>query len=391
MRLAVVGGGLQGTEAAYLAAKAGWEVRLVDRRPKVPASGLAGSFVQADANDEQGLDRALADADLVLPALEDTQALETLTRWAGLQGVPLAFDLVAYSVSCSKQASNRLFERRGFAVPQAWPGCAFPVLAKPDGLSGSRGVRVFATEKALRAWLDGSEGPVDPASWVIQEFLTGPSFSMEVLGLPGAHRALQATDLAMDAGYDCKRVEAPSLLAAEPAAELARTAVVLAEALQLRGLMDLEVILHDGEFRLLEIDARLPSQTPIAVFWSTGYNMVRALGELFLPGGGGRAEELSPADRWRSVVLEHVHAYANRLEVAGEHVMIRRSPLSVRRDFFGVDEAITDYAPGRTDWVATLIVTGADRAETKRRHDETVAAIRRTCGLSDYRDPEPTP
>jgi pyrrolysine biosynthesis protein PylC len=387
MRLGIVGGGLQGLEAAYLAGKAGWEVRLVDRRPMVPARGLAGSFIQADAGEESGLDRALSDVDLVLPALEDLPALQTLTRWARAHRIPLAFDLAAYAVSCSKKASNRLFERRSLAVPKSWPGCAFPVLVKPDGLSGSRGVQVFDAEEALRRWLEGTQRPSDPAAWVIQEFLDGPSFSIEVLGSPGAYRALQVTDLAMDAGYDCKRVEAPSVLPAEYAAELARTVESLAEALLLHGLMDLEVILHHGRLRLLEIDARLPSQTPIAVFWSTGYNMVGALGELFV--GGRTPAELPPAETWRAVVLEHLHAQGNRLEVAGEHVMVRREPMRVHRGFFGAEEAITDYEPGKTDWVATLIVTGADRAEARRRRDETVVAIRKTCALSDYLEPEP--
>ena len=37
MRLAVVGGKLQGTEAAYLAGEAGYEVVLIDRRADSPA------------------------------------------------------------------------------------------------------------------------------------------------------------------------------------------------------------------------------------------------------------------------------------------------------------------------------------------------------------------
>ncbi len=41
MRLAIVGGKLQGTEAAYLAGEAGYEVVLIDRRPDRPAAGLA--------------------------------------------------------------------------------------------------------------------------------------------------------------------------------------------------------------------------------------------------------------------------------------------------------------------------------------------------------------
>lgn len=52
----VVGGKLQGVEAAYLARKAGWEVRVVDRRPRVPASDLGDSFAQIDVTVENNLD-----------------------------------------------------------------------------------------------------------------------------------------------------------------------------------------------------------------------------------------------------------------------------------------------------------------------------------------------
>ena len=386
MLLGIVGGGLQGLEAAYLAGKAGWEVRLLDRRTEVAARGLADSFVQGDAADLRELDRALDGVDLVLPALEDTPALGTLTRWAGERAVPLAFDLSAYALTCSKRASNRLFHRLGLPLPRAWPECGLPVLLKPDGSSGSRGVQVFREPAAWQARLAGLQ---EEEAWVAQEYLVGPSYSIEVLGSPGAYRPLQVTDLDMDAGYDCKRVRAPSALAAGHQHALGRMAVEVAEALKLRGLMDLEAILHGGRLKLLEIDARLPSQTPIAVFWSTGCNMVEALAAQFLDPGAAGPPALPPAAGWRGVVLEHLHASGARLEVSGEHVLARRGPLRLERGFFGAEEAITDYAPDRNEWVATLIVTGDDAGQTWRRRCEAVEAIRRTLLLEDYADPEP--
>jgi pyrrolysine biosynthesis protein PylC len=195
----------------------------------------------------------------------------------------------------------------------------------------------------------------------------------------------------MDASYDCKRVRAPAPVSAELAREMERLAAGLAGALGLRGLMDLEVILHDGRLKLLEIDARLPSQTPIAVLWSTGYNMVEALGALALGSpGGAPPTPLPPAAAWRAAVLEHVHAAGNLLEVSGEHVLARRGPLRVERDFFGADEAITDRVPGRSDWVATLLCSGQDAGQAWRRRCDAVQAIRRAHGLDVFRSPEPS-
>ena len=45
MLVAIIGGNLQGVEAAYLARKAGCEVLVIDRKPVVPASGLCDRFV----------------------------------------------------------------------------------------------------------------------------------------------------------------------------------------------------------------------------------------------------------------------------------------------------------------------------------------------------------
>jgi pyrrolysine biosynthesis protein PylC len=365
-----------------LACKAGWEVRLLDRREEIPARGLAHDFVRCDASDPAALDRALRGVDLVLPALEDTPVLENLTRWAGASGVPLAFDLSAYAVSLSKRVSNRLFRRMGLALPREGPACGLPLLVKPDGLSGSRGVQVFREEAAWHSW---SQGLRDPESWVVQEYLQGPSYSIEVLGRPEAYQALQVTQLEMDGVHDCKRVRAPANLDPALSQEFGRMAADLASAVELSGLMDVEVILNGGRLKLLEIDARLPSQTPIAVYWSTGYNMVLALGNLFLRGD---TPEALPAPG-RAVVLEHLHAVGSRLEVAGEHVLCRRAPLCLEKGFYGAEEALTDLRPGRSDWAATLIVTGRDREEAWRRRCLVVGAIRRDLGLTDYADPEP--
>jgi pyrrolysine biosynthesis protein PylC len=77
MRLAVIGGKLQGLEATYLAHQAGWEVILIDKNREVPAAGLCDEFQLLDisAANQKALARILRRADLVLPALEDYQTL----------------------------------------------------------------------------------------------------------------------------------------------------------------------------------------------------------------------------------------------------------------------------------------------------------------------------
>ena len=118
--------------------------------------------------------------------------------------------------------------------------------------------------------------------------------------------------------------------------------------------MDVEVILHENELKVIEIDARLPSQTPTTVYWSTGVNMLQLMAANFLK------QSFEPP--WDNrlpacVIYEHVCVTSNMLEIAGEHIMSGADALRVYPDFFGADEAITNYASDRNSWVATLIVT----------------------------------
>ncbi len=370
---------MQGVEAVYLAQKAGWEVLLIDCKAAPPAAELCERFVQFDVASVRETASLLGKSDLVMPALENPDALGVLAACAASGAISLAFDPDAYAVTCSKIRSNALFDRLRMAIPGQWPGCGFPVIVKPDSASGSHGVRVVHHTDELPADHDKSE------KYVIQAFTPGPSYSLEVVGLPGKYRALQVTALEMDAAFDCKRVLAPSGLDSSLTHEFEQMAINLAEAIRLKGLMDVEVILNGQQLTLLEIDARLPSQTPIAVYWSTGMNMVRQIGEMFT----GRKSLLAvpPAEPPEAVIYEHIHVSDEKMEICGEHIMSNVDPLHVRQDFFGADEAITNYRPGRGNWVATLIFSEADRNSTVNKRNATIESIKHHCNIDTYADP----
>ncbi len=77
------------------------------------------------------------------------------------------------------------------------------------------------------------------------------------------------------------------------------------------------------------------------------------------------------------------------LEVAGEHIMAGAEPLRVRKDFFGADEAITDFKPGKDHWVATLIFVGESPQKVQARREATINELKKYFGLTVYRDPAP--
>ena len=375
--VAIVGGNLQGVEATYLAKKTGWEVLLVDKNPQAAASLMCDRFLQFTITTKRDLDKIPKQVELVIPALENTGVLSILYEWSLETGIPLAFDMQAYAISSSKKKSDQLFRDININAPKSWPECDFPIVAKPDGESGSRGVKIIHNEKELT-----SNFPTKDAldQMIAQEYLEGPSYSIEIIGFPGNYTPLQVTELHMDNDYDCKRVLAPSGLDSTRVMEFEQMAIRIAERIQLKGLMDLEVILHEGELKMLEIDARLPSQTPTAVFQSTRINMVKLLGELFLTG----KMNINHTNQPKTTIYEHIKVIKNHIEVMGEHIMSGIGSLKLFQGLFDADEVITNFHPGLNEWVATLILKGKNMEEVLGKKQQTYENIRDKAGQIAY-------
>ena len=140
MKVVVIGGKLQGVEAAYLAKKAGWEVILIDKNPEAPARGLSDVYYLLDITKAKDLTDVFKEADFVMPALENSEALTSLEQWAAKVKVPVVHDPRAYAVSSSKRKSNELFDKLKIPRPIDWPKCGFPAIAKPSVSSGSANV-----------------------------------------------------------------------------------------------------------------------------------------------------------------------------------------------------------------------------------------------------------
>lgn len=384
MKVAVIGGKLQGIEAAYLARKAGWNVALIDRDPDVPARELAHSFIQLDVTmNTTDIWNICKDMDLIIPALENYEALVSLKDLAKSKRLPLAFDDAAYAITSSKQESNSLFKDLGLPAPRPWPDCGFPVILKPSGSSGSQGVIKITDNEQLTACRHGKTSPDD---WIIQEFLEGPSYSLEVVGIDGHYRSLQCTIIEVDGSFDCKRVIAPSDLTEAIEQRFDEMALSVAKAINLRGIMDLEVILHKNELKILEIDARLPSQTPTAVLKSTGINMLELLYDIF---NRRNKPDILPAEEQKPVIYEHIKVNYDTLEICGEHIISEARQLRYKRNFFGADEALTDFDPDYSSWVATLILTGRTKKDALRKHHLVLETICRTFGLRECSDEHP--
>lgn len=383
MRIGIVGGALQGMEAVYLSTKAGFETAVLDRKEDAPARSLADASYTVNVVAEQ--DRArkiLDDCDVVIPACEELDALKSLNRIMSDLEKPFLFDLDSYELSSSKERSNEVFERIGVPIPRPWPECGFPVIVKPSSQSGSIGVSVANNEEEISQGLEKIRRLND--SPVIQEFVSGKSVSIEVIGNGETFRSYVTTEVVLDSNYDCKMVICePGILCREDDEEFSAIGTNIADAIGLKGLMDVEAIFTDRGLRVLEIDSRIPSQTPAAIYAGTGVNLL----DEFVRSATGKDSAAKKEGRYAT--YEHYLIKNKDLITCGEKQFGHVTDPYITEGLFGDCELITDYRPGKTEWRATAITKGKDRREVLHKRKDFISNLMKECGLDNYIDRTP--
>ncbi len=84
--------------------------------------------------------------------------------------------------------------------------------------------------------------------------------------------------MGLDYNYDCKMVVCePDILNKKDNEIFDKIGTDIADSIGLKALMDVEAIYTKKGLRVLEIDARIPSQTPAAIQAATGINILEEL------------------------------------------------------------------------------------------------------------------
>lgn len=379
-RICIVGGALQGMEAAYLSHKAGFQTTIIDRRRNAPALSLADETAVMDPLDDIDRFRRIAETcDAVLPANENRRLLAAVSDIMRGSGTKLLFDIDSYDITNSKIKSNALMAGLGIPMPKKWP-CGYPAIVKPSSMSGSECVSAVRNDRemteAMRTISSMGDEPV------VEEYVAGKNISVEVIGNGIEYAPYDLTEVVLNGDYDCKMVRrGPG--DEENEKELGSYAVRVAEALGLRGIMDIESIEGPNGQRVLEIDARLPSQTPAAIYTATGTNLVL---ELY------NAIDGKPSCRMQSrncSIYEHLEFAGSVMRSCGEGSFANADSPYVLKQFFGCDEAITDYAPGKKRWYATLMYRGKNWNDLNARRSDCLNGMIRDLGITDYINESP--
>ena len=363
VKIAVIGGKLQGTEACYLARKAGYRTLLIEKKKGSPASGICDEEAIFDVClKEPELIQKLLDVDFILPALENEIVHKSLKEIADENNIKLAFDMDAYSISSSKIKSDILMRDNSVPLPVYFPHCESPYLLKPSGESGSSGVHIVNTVDEVKKTLSNKTG------WIAEEFLEGPSYSIEVIGVPGNYRTYKITKIHMDDVYDCNRVTSPCKIGDEQVESFNKIGTKIAELVNLHGIMDVEVIDHNGVFKVLEIDARIPSQTPTVVYHTSGVNLLEELADIVMYGEFRKEKK----DNNIYCSYEHYEIEGKTVKARGEHMMGEAEPLVYIEGFMECDESLSDYERGKTSWRGSFINHADTEIELEEKRKKTL-------------------
>jgi len=388
VRLALVGGRLQGLEAAYLAKKADITTLLIDREPNTPASKLVDENHVFDIKKRENLFTKLCKTvDAVLPTTENMKTLIFLEKVSKRLEVPFLQDNDAFWTTSNKTRSKNFLISQNVAVPKPWPDATFPLIVKPARLSGSVSVLKVSTPSQLPHIINEVE-QIDQEV-IVEEFVDGLAVSLEVLAINGNSMPFQVTDLEFDESYGCKRVTAPTALSNHVKTKFIETGLKIAHDLNLHGLIDVQsIVTPSNSLKTNEINARLPSQTPTVVFHSAGINIVEELANMFLE----NTLSSNKVGVEKGVVYQHVCIHDHSLKVQGEHILTDAKKLTHELGFFGADEAITNFLSDNNvneKRVATLIVRDTTLEEAQKKMDAVISEIMSAFKLTNYIDQKP--
>lgn len=364
-RICLIGGKLQGVEAAYLAKKAGLFVVLIDKNPKALAQSLCDAFYCFDITQDKARFLSVSAAsDYMLPVNENEDTIRFLQSVADEIQCPLLFDFKAYEISSDKTKSKSYFKKMNVPTPADKPAQP-PYFIKPPSESGSIGARIIRSEEELAGV---------PETYLVEEYLEGPVISLEVVGNGSAYWVVKETHIHIDDVWDCFCVTPLPFDAAYRA-----IAETLAKGLSLKGIMDVEAVFSAKGCNVLEIDARFPSQTPICVYFSSGVNLLLLLIDAFSCADfseNGLLRSTNPKYVDSCCIFEHFEKRGDRLISGGEHLISAGSDFHLLADSVSENGMEIFECTGSGSYCAYTVITYAEtETQTTEKRDQAKALI----------------
>jgi carbamoyl-phosphate synthase large subunit len=261
----------------------------------------------------------------VIPQFGGQTALNLVAALAAA-GVPiLGTTPEAIAVAEDRRQTGALARRVGVLMPP-WgtahtvdearavaAGVGYPALVRPSYVLGGRGMRIVHREDELGAYFATLHADLRQHPVLIDRFLEG-AIELDVDAVSdGVDTLCVVMEQVEHAGIhsgDSACVYPPHTLSADLVAAAERATAALAEALGVRGLMNVQYAVHEGTLYLLEVNARASRTVPFASK-AAGVPLARLATQILL---GARLRDLPTAVR------------ADRVAVKGPVLPFRKLP-----------------------------------------------------------------
>lgn len=272
-KLLLLGGPVFQKPVVERAKAMGLRVAVADINPDAPAASLADEFFQGSIKDfDSMLEAALKfKPDAIASGACDTSVVTVarLCEKLGLPGNPVKVALN----STDKVRMIECFARDdvdhpAFAVVRKEeiagyePSIPYPIIAKPTDSAGGRGVSIVCSPDELASALETASAAGTSGNVLVEECMTGPEVSVEVIVADGVPHVLQVTDKLTSGAPNFFEVGhcQPTSLTVEQRQAISDLACAAVRAVGLENsAAHVEVMLTPEGPKMVELGARLGS------------------------------------------------------------------------------------------------------------------------------------
>lgn len=201
---------------------------------------------------------------------------------------------------------------------------------------------------------------------IIEEYVPGDVISLEVVGDGVNFTVARETKVHIDDTNDCNMI---TPYKNHP--YFRDITYDLAKNLKLKGIMDVEAIINEDGLKVIEIDSRFPSQTPIVVFHSSGINLL----ELLFQAITETVTEIKKAPEMSYCILEHLMDKNGQVVSIGEQLLSHGSNYNE----YYTSKGIEIFECCSKERMFTLITWGHDVSEAENNRKEGIEIIEKRC------------
>jgi carbamoyl-phosphate synthase large subunit len=290
----------QGIEFDYSSVHAAWALRAAGCSPVVVNNNPETVSTDFDISDVLVFEPPGADE--VEAAYKTTRARGVMLAFGGQTAINLAEELHARGVPIvgsdrrsldmaeDREKFDMALSRLGVARPRGRAAksfrearaiareLGFPVLVRPSYVLGGRGMEIVYNEGQLASYVE-SAPPIEPsAPLLVDKYHPGlelevdAAFDGEDILIPGVFEHIERAGIHSG---DSISVYPPQSVDTSIERQIAEITTSVARELGIRGLLNLQLVYHNGELLILEANPRASRTVPV-ISKATGINLVAA-------------------------------------------------------------------------------------------------------------------